>query len=241
MKKILIVGVLLLALALCGCKPNVEPPSVPPVDTQEVEESDIVVENNIFSDETEFDVGVSAEVYITAPKVIAPMYGENVDKFNQLVEMNADTVKNEYLHDVAIGEGSEGAAATSRMMTYDVYTAKDGYISVMLEITTSVAGFVNPMVAYRCINYDLKEGKVLSLADVVGEDKINSVKSLIIDEMKKSPDKYFSTEDDALDDIDINYSFLVKEEKLYIVIGESTVAPRSAGVQIFELDKGDIS
>ncbi|MBQ3184263.1 MAG: DUF3298 domain-containing protein, partial [Clostridia bacterium] len=155
--------------------------------------------------------------------------------------MNTETVKNEYLHDVSIGEGAEGAAQTSRMMTYDIYTAKDGYISVMLKITSSIAGSVTPNVVYRCISYDLKEGKLLSLADVVGEDKVDSVKALIIDQMKKTPEKYFSAEDDALKDVDINYSFLEKDDTLYIVIGEYTIAPRSAGAQIFEINKGDIA
>ncbi len=239
MKKIIIVALLLLTLLLCGCKPHIELPPVPD-DTQEVEESDITIEDDIFTEETEFDVGVSAEIYITAPKAVAPLYGENVDKFNRIIQMNTDTVKNEYLHDVALGEGAEGAAATSRMLTYDVYTAKDGYISVMLKITASVAGAVTPKVAYRCINYDLKEGKALSLADVVGEDKIDVVKALIIEQMKQTPDKYYSTEDDALKDIDINSSFLEKDGKIYVVISEYTIAPRSAGTQIFEINKGDI-
>ncbi len=240
MKKIFIITVLLLTLVLCGCKTDVEGPVVP-MDTQEIEESDIVIEDNIFAEETDFEVGVSAEVYITAPKAIAPLYGENVDKFNQLVELNAGTVKNEYLHDISIGEGAEGAAATSRMMTYDVYTAKDGYISVMLKITSSIAGSVNPNVAYRCISYDLKEGKLLSLADVVGEDKIDAVKALILEKMRESPKNYFSVDDGALDGVDINYSFLEKDDKLYIVIDEYAIAPRSAGAQIFEINKGDIS
>ncbi|MBQ3182222.1 MAG: hypothetical protein IJB57_01000, partial [Clostridia bacterium] len=93
MKKIFIITVLLLTLVLCGCKSHVDGPLVP-VDTQEVEKSDITIEDDIFSEETEFDVGVSAEVYITAPKAVAPLYGENVDKFNQLIEMNTETVKN---------------------------------------------------------------------------------------------------------------------------------------------------
>ncbi len=240
MKKILIVSVLILTFVLCGCKTQVDAPIIPSVDTQEVEESDIVIEDNIFSEETEFDAGISAEIYITAPKAVAPMYGENVDKFNQLIEMNTDTIKNEYFHDVAIGEASEGVAATSRMMTYDVYTAKDGYISVMLKITASIAGFVNPTVVYRCINYDLNEGKLLSLTDVVGDDKVDSVKSLILDQMKKAPDKYFSVEDNVLADVDIDYSFLEKDGKIFIVINEYTIAPRSAGAQIFEINKGDI-
>ncbi|MBR4881418.1 MAG: hypothetical protein IKU19_05755, partial [Clostridia bacterium] len=156
MKRFLIVSVLLLTLLLCGCKTRVNEPSVPSVDTQEVEESDVIVEDNIFSEETEFDAGVSAEVYITAPKVVAPLYGNNVDKFNQIIELNVDTVKSEYSHDVSIGQGSEGAAATSRMMTYEVFTAKDGYVSVMLKVTSSIAGSLNPTVAYKCISYDLK-------------------------------------------------------------------------------------
>lgn len=240
MKKFLIATVLLFAIIFCGCETVVEAPPTQPIDTQEAEESDIIIEDDIFSEETEFDVGVSAEVYITAPKVVAPLYGENVNKFNEIIRMNTETVKNEYLHDVSIGQNSEGAAATSRMMTYDVYTAKDGYVSVMLKITSSIAGSVSPTVAYRCISYDLKEGKQLSLADVVGEDKVDSVKNLIISQMKNTPDKYYSTEDDVLDNVDIDYSFLEKDDKLYIVIGEYTIAPRSAGAQIFEIDKGDI-
>lgn len=240
MKKLLIAAVLFFVLMFCGCNKVVDAPHVQPVDTQEIEESDITIEDDIFSEETEFDVGVSAEVYITAPKLVAPLYGDNVDKFNELIRMNAETVKNEYLHDVSIGQNSEGAAATSRMMTYDVYTAKDGYVSVMLKITSSIAGSVNPTVAYRCISFDLNEGKQLTLADVVGEDKVDTVKNIIISQMKNTPDKYFSTEDDVLDGVDIDHSFLEKDEKLYIVIGEYTIAPRSAGAQIFEINKGDV-
>ena len=240
MKKIIIVALILSTLLLCSCKPNVE---LPPVidDTQEVEQSDIVIEDYIFTEETEFDAGVSAEVYITAPKAVAPLYGENVDKFNQLVQINVDTVKNEYLRDVAMNEGAEGIVGTSRMLTYDVYTAKDGYISVMLKVTYALSGFVTPQVAYRCINYDLKAGNVVLLSDIVGEDKVDTVKALIIEQMKENPDKYYSTKDDALKDIDINSSFLEKEDKIYVVIGEYTIAPRSAGTQIFEINKGDIA
>ena len=240
MKKFLIAAILAFTLLFCGCKTVVDTPPVETVDIQEVQESDITIEDDIFSEETEFDVGVSAEVYITAPKAVAPLYGENVDSFNQLISMNVNTVKNEYLHDVSIGEGSEGAAATSRMMTYDVYTAEDGYISVMLKITSAIAGSVNPTVAYRCVNYDLKEGRVISLSDVIGEEKVDRVKALILSEMKKAPENYFSVEDNVLDGIDINDSFVEKDDTLYIVIGEYTIAPRSAGTQIFEINKGDI-
>ncbi len=239
MKKIIIVFVLILTLLLCACNSNVDKPSVPVI--EEEEKSDVIVEDYIFSEETEFPVGVSAEIYITAPKVTAPMYGENVDKFNRLIDMSIETVKNEYLHDVSIGEGSEGAAATSRMMTYEVYTAKDGHISVMLKVTVSIAGSVTPTVAYNCINFDLKEGKVISLAEAIGEDKIDAVKSAILEQMKQTPEKYFSVDDDALAGVDISNSFLEDEEKLYIVIGEYTIAPRSAGTQIFEINKGDIA
>ena len=240
MKKTFVFVILVVAVLLCGCKKKVDMPDIPQVNEPAAEESDVIIKDDIFSETTDFDIGVSAEVYITAPKVEAPEYGENVDKLNQLFEMCADTVKNEYFHDVSIGESSEGAAATSRMLTYDVYTAKDGYVSVLLKITSSIAGGVHPTEAYRCISYDLKEGKLLSLADVVGEDKVDSVKALIIDRMKKTPEKYYTAEDDALDEIDISYSFLEKDDIIYIVIDEYAIAPRSEGVQIFEINKGDI-
>ena len=240
MKKIISIIALLATIMLYSCSSKPEAPTVPSVDTTEVEEADIVITDNIFSEKTDFVVGVSAEVYITAPKAEAPLYGENVDKFNELIDMIADTVKNEYYHDVAIGSGAEGAAATSRMLTYEVYTAKDGYISVLLKITSSIAGAINPSVAYRCVNYDLKEGKTLTLTEIVGEDKIDVVKALILDQMKETPKEYFTTDDGALDNIDISSSFLEKNGKLYIVIDEYAIAPRSKGAFIFEIDKGEI-
>ena len=239
MKKVLfIVAALLLVFALCSCK---DEPTKVPDDTSEIveETSDVVIEDDIFTEETEFNSDISAEVYITAPKVVAPSYGENVDKLNQIIAMYVDTVKNEYYHDVSIGQGAEGAAATSRMLTYDVYTAKDGFVSVMLKITSSIAGSVHPTVSYRCINYNLKEGAV-TLADVVGDDKIETVKGLILSQMRKNVNKYYSTADNALDGIDFTNSFVENEDSIYIVIDEYAIAPRSEGAQLFEISKGDI-
>lgn len=239
MKKILFfITALLLIFVTCSCKSKAP---VPPVPSDTVEEpSDIVIEDNIFSEETEFEAGLSAEVYITAPKVVAPLYGDNVDGLNRIIDMNVETVKNEYYHDVSLGQGAEGVAATSRMLTYEVYTAKDGYVSVMLKVTASIAGSVNPSVNYRCINYNLKDGKVLTLTDIVGEDKIDKVKELIIEQMSKNPEKYYSTASDALDGIDISASFLQNDGSIFIVIDEYAIAPRSQGTQIFEINKGDI-
>ena len=238
---ILILTALLLVLSMFSCKKQPKPVSeVPEVPEAPVEVSDVIIKDEIISEKTDFEVGVSAEMNITAPKVEAPDYGDNVNGYNQLIDMLIDTVRVEYDRDVSIGQGAEGAAETSRMLTYDVFTAKDGYVSVMIKINVAIAGTVNPTVVYRCISYDLKEGKLLSLADAIGEDKVAVVKSLIIEQMKEHPEKFYSVADNVLDDVDISYSFLENEDKIVIVIDEYTIAPRSQGAQIFEINKTDI-
>ncbi|MBR6514536.1 MAG: DUF3298 domain-containing protein [Clostridia bacterium] len=237
MKRIIfLASLLILAVLFCSCKNT----TVPEVPAESVEVSDVTVKDEIFSEKTEFDVGVCAEVYITAPKVEAPDYGDNVKGYNQMIDTIIGTVKSEYEHDVAIGQSAEGAAATSRMLTYEVFTAKDGYISVMIKVDTSIAGAVNPTSVYKCISYDLKAGKLLSLQDVVGEDKITQVKANIIEQMKQHPEKFYSVEDNALDDVDLSYSFLEDEEYITVVIDQYVIAPRSYGAQIFEILKTSI-
>lgn len=209
-------------------------------DIEPVVVSGITVEDEIFSDMTEFDSGATAEIFVTAPKIKADEYGENVDLFNQLIDINIDTVKNEYLYDVAVGEGAEGANSSSRTLSYEIYCAEDGRISLLLRII-SQSGSTNPATGYKAINFDLNEGRVLNLADITNGDKIDLVRAEIIEQMRSDGDKYYSTEETALDNIDFSNSFLFNGEKLYIYFEEYVIAPRSAGMQMFEIDLNKIA
>ena len=250
MRRIVILAFLMSALLLfsgCGSKKEQNTPAetqksndIQTTTAAESVEPDITINNDIYSDKTEFGEGVAAEIYVTAPKAEAPKYGESIESFNQIIEMYVETVKNEYQYDVSVGEGAEGVSSSSRMLSYEIYNAEDGIISVLLTYDCYVGGDAHPTTVYRCITYDLVDNKSLSLTDIISESKVDVLKSMILEKMKETPDSYYSTEPDILDAIDISYSFLLKGDMLYIVFDEYAIAPRSAGKQIFDFKLSDI-
>lgn len=195
----------------------------------------ITIKDDIYTDKTEFESGAYAEIFVTAPKLEATAFGENADVFNQLIDLNVDTIKNEYLYDVAVGDGAEGAYTSSRMLSYDIYCAEDGKVSVLLKIVYQ-SGSSNPVTTYKGINFDLSQGRIISFTDVADEAMIPAIKNNILEQMRKDPTNFYSTDDGILDDIDITATFVFSSEALYVYFDEYVIAPRVAGLQIFEID-----
>ena len=258
MKGIALLLAITLIFSLVGCtaatvkEPDVTEPTdkvtdAPSSDTTEdtteaipLIDDKIEIKDDIFTDEKAFSEGVSAEIYITAPEISAPYYGESVDLLNELIETNIDSFKNDYLQDVAVNEGNEGAVSSSRMLVYKPYYAENGKVSVLLSCNIYIGGSDHPSIVHRGINFDLESGSAITISDIIGCD-IDTVKSKIIEKMREDPDMYYSTEDNALEAFDITNTFLFDDEKVYIFFDEYQIGPRAAGFTIFEFTYDELA
>ncbi len=252
MKRTIIAVVLLMAILLCGCSSASDTSEVISDDTsdivaetednttqqEQVPKKVIEIVDNIFSDKTEYSSGGSSEVLITAPKIVAPDYGETVDALNEIIEMNIDTIKNEYLQDVEVNRNAEGADSSSRMLVYDVYFAEDGLVSILLKTTIYSQSGGHPSYVYKSINYDLSKGTEFTLDSLA---QLDTVKSKILEKMEQTPDKYLSTDESMINTDYINRAFLFDSERVYVYFGEYMIAPRLEGFQMFDFTYDEVS
>lgn len=171
----------------------------------------------------------------------------NYEKFNQtirnLVTKKVSTFKADMASDAADPELELPAdsAGSDLHVAYNIELARDDLISVMLEVGSYSAGAAHPNSHSEVINFDLKNGKLLSLADVFqpGSKFLQSLSAYCVADLRKQGK--VGGEDSMLDDEWIqrgagpdaeNYgSWTIGKKGLGIIFDAYQVGPYAAGPQ----------
>ena len=113
------------------------------------------------------------------------------EKFNQLVRALVTKKVAEFKKDLQPKEGDEpppeGSMGSDLNVGYDVGLAQDDLISVQFSVGSYYQGAAHPNTFTEVINYDLKNGKLLKLADLFkpGAKYLPAIANYCITDLKK--------------------------------------------------------
>lgn len=119
----------------------------------------------------------------------------NFEKFNQVVRASVTKKVASFKKDMAPEEGEEprpeGSMGSDLNVGYEVALAQDDLISVEFSIGSYYQGAAHPNTFTEVVNYDLKNGKQLKLADLFkpGSKYLQAIASYCIADLKKQKDK----------------------------------------------------
>lgn len=212
-----------------------------PEPAEHIEISDITSK-----DSADLANGNKALFSVTAPKVVSETYGENADKFNEIISTEIESFKNDFAKEVAEGGLPEDAASTLDIefeMTYDVYKSSEGVVSVLLKKYIHLGG-VHGNTIYKAVNFDLNSAQSVDMQYVVGapkEEYTPFIKDIILTQMRNDPEQpYFSIEDGALDETFDDTQFLISESGIIVFFQEYDIAPFVAGYRSFEIPYNEL-
>lgn len=167
----------------------------------------------------------------------------NLEKFNQLVRALVTKKVSEFKKDVQPKEGDEpppeGSMGSDIGMSYEVAMARDDLISVEFDVGSYYQGAAHPNTYTETVNYDLKNGKPVSLSDLFkpGSKYLQALASYSIADLKKQS----KGKDSMLSDDEIqsgagpsakNYrSWKITRKGLGINFDAYQVGPYAAGPQ----------
>ncbi|HEY6804886.1 MAG TPA: DUF3298 domain-containing protein [Pyrinomonadaceae bacterium] len=167
----------------------------------------------------------------------------NFDKFNQLVRASITKKVAGFKKEMAPEEGEEDRPENSMgsdlTIGYDFDLAQDDLISLTFSVSSYYQGAAHPNSYSETINYDLKNGKLLKLADLFkpGAKYLPAISAYCIDDLKKQSKE----KDGILDDDSIksgaaptvkNYqSWTIGRKGLGINFDPYQVGPYAAGPQ----------
>lgn len=175
----------------------------------------------------------------------------NLDKFNQAARTLVTRKVGEFRKEMAPEEEVEAALETNEINTegmgsdlgigYTVALAKDDLISIQFDISSYYQGAAHPNSYTDVVNFDLKNGKSIRLADLfnVGSKYLQTIAAYCIQDLKKQSK---AKGDDAMLDDDWigrgagasgeNYdSWTITKQGLKIHFDPYQVAPYAAGPQ----------
>jgi len=115
----------------------------------------------------------------------------NFEKFNQVVRAAVTKRVAGFKKDMAPEEGEEpppeGSMGSDLSVGYDVGLAQDDLISVQFSVGSYYQGAAHPNTFTEVINYDLKNGKLLKLADLFkpGAKYLQAIANYCIADLKK--------------------------------------------------------
>ena len=168
-------------------------------------------------------IALSGEVELTAKQIkesnkklmyeIAAQYPElsggsnpNFEKFNQVVRGSVTKRVAEFKKDMAQDEGEEarpeGSMGSDLTIGYEIALAQDDLVSVRFDVGSYYQGAAHPNSYTDVINYDLKNGKPLNLADLFkpGSKYLQAIATYAIADLKKqSKEKDGSLPDDMIE------------------------------------------
>ena len=190
----------------------------------------------------EKDKTLNYEIDVQYPQVTGGN-NPNLEKFNQLVRALATKKVAEFKKDVQPKEGDEpppeGSMGSDIGMSYEIAMARDDLISVEFDVGSYYQGAAHPNTYTETVNYDLKNGKPLNLADLFkpGAKYLQALASYTIPDLKKQS----KAKDNMLTDEEIqsgagpsakNYrSWKVTRKGLGINFDAYQVGPYAAGPQ----------
>ena len=115
----------------------------------------------------------------------------NFEKFNQVVRASVTKRVAGFRKDLAPKEGEEpppeGSMGSDLGVSYQVMLAQDDLISVEFDIENYYQGAAHPNTFTEVVNYDLKNGKPLKLADLFkpGAKYLQAIANYCIADLKK--------------------------------------------------------
>src|SRR6185369_643149 len=115
----------------------------------------------------------------------------NFEKFNQVVRASVTKRVAGFKKDMAPEEGEEpppeGSMGSDLNVGYDVGLAQDDLISVQFSVGSYYQGAAHPNTFTEVVNYDLKNGKQLKLADLFkpGAKYLQAIANYCIADLKK--------------------------------------------------------
>lgn len=191
------------------------------------------------------------EVDVQYPQVSGSV-NPNIEKFNQTVRVLATKKVNDFRKKMAPVAGEEptpdsGSLATEESLGsditigYEVALARDDLITIDFTVSSYSAGAAHPNSHTEVVNFDLKNGKVLKLADLFlpGSKYLQIISAFSIQELKKQNKPQGA--DAMLDDDWIqkgaapnltNYSnWAITKKGLGITFDPYQVGPYAAGAQ----------
>jgi hypothetical protein len=169
----------------------------------------------------------------------------NVDKFNKEVSGFANSEVNEWKASAGRDPDEEDDNSTSDddfNMRYDVTLANDDLTSVIFYVSVYEHGAAHPGSYSKVINYDLKNGRSLKLADLFqpGANYLKTISAYSINDLKKQS-KRAGPDESLLDDQSIEEGAAAKEDNygswnitpkgLLITFDAYQVGPYAAGPQ----------
>lgn len=192
----------------------------------------------------ENSAGNKVTLDIKYPKLVSEEYSENAAKFNELVSTVVDDFKNAYSLSLAGEDGFEGSGDMSFIMDFQVYRQKYGTLSILIRTSTVSETAPHGGTAYKAVNYSPEGGETITLDSIFSADKetyTKFIKSYILDKMKQNSDKYFSTDNNALDDVFRPDQFVIDQNGIAVFFQEYDIAPYSEGLQMFEIPYTDMA
>jgi hypothetical protein len=172
----------------------------------------------------------------------------NYEKFNQTVRSLVLKTVNGFKKDMVPEEGEEPAAETESEsigsdlgISYDILFARNDLASIQFNVGSYYRGAAHPNSYTDVVNFDLKNGKMLKLADLFkpGSKYLQAISSYCVAELKKKSKE--GGDDSMLDDDWIqrgagpdiaNYnSWTITKKGLGINFDSYQVAPYAAGPQ----------
>ncbi len=170
--------------------------------------------------------------------------GAGHGKFNREVKALVQKKVSAFKKDVAGPDGDEGAGETmgnDLEISYAVAVANDDLVSIEFEVGSYYSGAAHPNSYSEVVNYDLKNGKLLSLGDLFqpGTKYLEAIASYCIEDLKRQSKAMGSNS--MLDDETIetgaapkaeNYeSWTITRKGLAITFDAYQVGPYAAGPQ----------
>ena len=165
----------------------------------------------------------------------------NFEKFNQTVRGSVTKKVAEFKKDVAPAEDEEprpeGSMGSDLNVGYEVALAQDDLISVAFSIGSYYQGAAHPNTFSEVVNFDLKNGKLLKLADLFkpGAKYLQAIANYCIADLKKqAKDKGLESgeiENGAAPNAKNYQSWTITRKGLGINFDAYQVGPYAAGPQ----------
>ena len=165
----------------------------------------------------------------------------NFEKFNQTARALVTKEISEFKKAMAPEEGEEpppeGSMGSDLSVGYEVTLARDDLISVKFDIGSYYQGAAHPNSYSHVVNYDLKNGKPIKLADLFtpGAKYLQAISAFCIADLKKQSSEKGLLEDQIREGAGPNaknfQSWTISKQGLGINFDSYQVGPYAAGPQ----------
>ncbi|HEU4770298.1 MAG TPA: DUF3298 domain-containing protein [Pyrinomonadaceae bacterium] len=162
----------------------------------------------------------------------------NFQKFNQASRAAVMRDVTEFKKAMAPEEGEEpppeGSMGSDLSISYALGLVRDDLVSVKFEVSSYFQGAAHPNSSSTVLNYDLKNGKPLKLADLFkpGASYLQAISKYCIDDLKKKPGLAAQEINEGAAPTAKNYAnWTITKRGLGINFDAYQVAPYAAGPQ----------